>query len=100
MDKYLGNIRTLGVHVFQLLRCDVLALRQLENVLRTIDDLNRSVWEDHANVARRQPTVLTECLLRLFFILEVAMENGGTLVANFTTRIRVRGHVLHLRYVT
>ena len=96
MYENLGNVRRLNVHVFELLWCDVFALRQLENILCSVDDPDGSIWEDHADVAGSEPAILAQRLLRLLWILEITLKNTITLVADFAPRIwLICGQILH-----
>jgi hypothetical protein len=52
IDKDLSSERRCNVHVLQLLGSDVLTLRELEDVLCSVDDLNRTIWVDHTNITR------------------------------------------------
>ena len=56
VDENLRHVRRLRVHVLDLLRRDVLALRQLEDVLLPVDDFERPVGVESADVASVKPT--------------------------------------------
>ena len=56
VDEDLRHVRRLRVHVLDLLRRDVLALRQLEDVLLPVDHFERSVRVESADVAGVKPT--------------------------------------------
>jgi len=64
------HIGTLNVDILELLRGNVLSLCKLENVLRAVNDLDRTVGHDHTYVTRHQPAVF-QSFLSLFGILEV-----------------------------
>ena len=49
--SHLGHKRRAAVHVLDLLRRDVLALRQLEERLLAVDDLQAAAGQPHAHVA-------------------------------------------------
>lgn len=61
--------------VFKLLGSDIFTLRQLEDVLRSVDDLDSAVGEDLSNVAGFEPSLLIEGLLSLVITQEVASEH-------------------------
>ena len=46
IDEYLAHVLALGVDVLELLGRDVFALRQLEEILFTVDDFQGSVLKD------------------------------------------------------
>lgn len=86
--------------LLDLLRSDVLSLRELEDVLGTVNNLDRSIREDHADISRQEPAIISEGLCGLIWSLEVASEDGGSLHANFAARVGlVRAQVVHLRQV-
>lgn len=62
MHKHLCHRSAAYVHVFNLLRCDVLALSQLEDVLLAVDDLQNATL-----FARK--TKIAEVVLRLGHIV-------------------------------
>lgn len=87
MNENLSNVRRLNVYVFELLWCDIFALCQLKNIFCSVDNPDGSIWEDHADIAGSEPTILTQRLLRLLGILEIALKNTITLIADFASRI-------------
>ena len=74
MDVDLQDVGALNIDVFELFGCDILSLRQLENVLGTIDNANASICQDHSNITRKKPAI-DQRLLILFIVLEVAFED-------------------------
>ena len=86
VDEDLGDLRDLRVNVFELLWGNVLSLRELEDVLRSICDLDGTVGEDDTDIARVDPAVLREGLLGATRVLEITLELVGTLELNLTTR--------------
>ena len=86
VDEDLSDLRDLRVNVLELLWGDVLSLRELENVLRAICDLDGTVGEDDANIARVDPAILREGLLGTTRILEIPLELIGALELNLAAR--------------
>lgn len=54
---------------------NVLALRQLEDILGAVDDLDRAVREDLGNVTSSEPALFVERFFGLIVTEEVALEN-------------------------
>jgi hypothetical protein len=77
VHEALGDQRAPGVHVFDLLGGDVLALGQLEDVLLAVHDLQGPGGHPPADVARVQPALPVERLRRLLRVLVVAGNEGG-----------------------
>lgn len=74
MHKHLLHVLAADVRVLDLLRHDVLALAQLEDVLLAVDHLERAVRLPLANVAGVVPAVLVDRLRRPDRVLVVAVE--------------------------
>lgn len=60
MNEDLQHRHTAGVHVLDLLRGDVLALRQFEDVLLPIDDAQGAVLAKHAATERKERRAFTQ----------------------------------------
>ena len=86
VDEDLGDLGYLRINVLELLWGDVLSLRELEDVLRSICDLDGPVGEDDADITRVDPAILREGLLGTTRVLEITLELVGALELNFTTR--------------
>jgi hypothetical protein len=79
---------------------NVLALRQLEDILGAVDDLDRAVREDLGNVTSSEPALFVERFFGLIVTEEVALENRWSLHANLASWIRfISGEVLHFRNI-
>ena len=52
-------------------------LRQLEDVLLAVDDLEPATRQPSSHIATVQPAILVQHLPSLLLILEVPLENGG-----------------------
>lgn len=72
MHENLINILRVDVDVFDLLRHNVLALTQLENVLFAVDDFECAVAEPLSNVTCMMPAISVNRLCCSFLIAEVA----------------------------
>ena len=77
--------------VFDLLERDVLALRQLEQVLLAVDDLQPALGVKEANVARVQPAVGIERLGCVLLVLVVAFEDVLAADQDLAARVRQIG---------
>ena len=82
LHNHLSNERTPRVRTLHLLRRNVLALRQLEQILLSVNDLQAPVRQPHPDIARVEPALLVNGLARLFLVLQVALEDIGTLGTN------------------
>ena len=100
VDEALRDKPASRVDVLDLLGRDVLALRQLEDVLLAVDDLEPAAGEPQADVARVQPPLVIDDLVRLVLRLVVALEHARAAHANLAAGVRpVRGGVVHLGHV-
>lgn len=99
VNKDLGRVGRLNVNVLELLWRNIFTLRKLENVFRTINNLDGTVGQDHADITRCEPSVFIESLGSLLGVLEVALEDRVTLEADFASWILIGRQVLHLRDV-
>jgi len=80
------NVRALRVDVLQLFRGDVLSLRQLEDILSSVNDSDTSVGHDNADVTRQQPPIF-HSLLVLLIVFEVALEDRGPFETDFSSGV-------------
>ena len=71
MDEELSYQRALHVDVLELLWGNILSIAHFEDVLNTVDDLNRTVRKDHADIASVEPAVFGESFLGFRRILEI-----------------------------
>ena len=84
--------------IFNLFRRDIFSLRKLEDVLAAIEDTNRAVRVDDADVARVQVALSIERFGRLVRPLEVAREHAWTANANLASGERlICDAVIHIR---
>ena len=60
--------------VLKLVRDDILSLRQLEDVLQSVDNLDCSVRQNNTNVTSVNPAVLINGLSCFIGLVEVACE--------------------------
>lgn len=74
-----------------------LTLRQLDEVLDAVDDLDAAELIDEADVARAEPAVVGERLARLLLVLVVAGERGGASAVDLAARERLVGGGVALR---
>ena len=51
MDVDLSDIRTLNVDILKLFGGDILSLGKFENVLRTVDDLDATIWHHNTDIS-------------------------------------------------
>lgn len=93
VDKDLSNGGALHVVILKLFRGDVLSLGELEDVLRSVNDLDGSVGQDLHNVSRVDPAVIVKGFLSLLGVLEVATEHIGAEELEFSSRGIVVGEV-------
>lgn len=95
----LSDEGSLAVNVFQFLGGNVLALRELENILNSVNDFHGSVRVDETDITRAKPSILKRfsCLIRPFVI---AGEDARPPAQKFASRVWfVRAEVLHLGHV-
>lgn len=116
MHEDLSNVLGANVAVLDLLRHDVLALGQLEDVLLAVDDFQSSVLQNnrsnhikvhtkplssyglpHADVSGVVPAFFVDGLVGAFGVLVVALEHVGAFHADFA--LVIPGPVLHFRDV-
>jgi hypothetical protein len=103
IDERLGDVGRLSDLVLYLLWDDVLSLRELEDVLLSIDDLEGALGDiELADVASVDPALSVEGLLGHLRLAVVALEGDSTAVADFAARDRVapvvcvRAQVVHV----
>lgn len=51
MDMDLSDIRTLNVDILKLFWGNVLSLSKFEDVLRTVDDLDATIWHHNTDIS-------------------------------------------------
>ena len=86
-----------GHDLLDLLRGDVLSLRQLEEILGAVNDLDGSVGENLCHVTGHEPALSIEAFVGLIPSLVVAREDGGTVHADLASRVRLVGAgVVHI----
>jgi len=87
-------------YVFDLLGSNVLALGKLEDVLLAVDDLERAVGLDLADIARVEPAVGVNGLARLLRLLVVALADRRAANADLTAGVGlVLCSVVHLGHI-
>lgn len=91
---------------FDLIRCYILSLGKLEDVLLSIDDLEGTVGKEHANVTSVDPAFRVDGFASLLGLAEISLEVVVALVADLTTRhgdaclrVLILACIVHLRYV-
>ena len=62
-------------------------LRQLEDVLLAVDDLEAATRQPSSHIASVQPAILVQHLPSLLLILEVPLENGGAPHTDLQSRV-------------
>lgn len=95
MDEDGVDSGDLRVDLFDLLRGDVLSLRQLEDVLGSVDDLEGSVGQQLTDVSTVHESVLVDALVSLGLVLVVAQENGMSSQADLSSWVGVSGKIFH-----
>ena len=75
IDEALLNERRKNEDILEFFWRDVFALRQLEDILGAVDDLDRAVREDLGNVTSSEPALFVERFFGLIVTEEVALEN-------------------------
>ena len=83
--EYLGDVERLLKLALYLIRGNVFSLSKLEDVLLSINNLESTVGEEHANVTSVYPTLSIDRLASLLRITEVTFEVIVSLVANLTS---------------
>ena len=86
VDHALGNVGRKGEDVFNFFWGDVFTLRQLKNVLASVNDLNRAVRVDLADVTGFEPSIL-ESFFRNVWTLVVAGKDSVSFHAKLSTWI-------------
>jgi hypothetical protein len=81
----LGDVERLLKLALYLIRGNVLSLSELEDVLFSINNLESTVGEEHANVTCVDPALSIDSLACLLRITEVTFEVIVSLVANLTS---------------
>jgi len=89
VDHALGDVGAQCENVLNLFGRNVFALRQLEDVLAAVNDLDGAVRIHHGDVASHEPTLLVERLGGLDGALVVPREYSGALHAQFAAGVRL-----------
>ena len=79
IDKALGDHRGQAHDILDLLWSDILTLRQLEDILGPVNDLDRSIWVDLDNIACAEPAIVVERLACLGRVLVIAVIDRSAL---------------------
>ena len=100
VNEALGDHRWKLENLFYLFRGYVFTLRELENIFASVNNTNRSIWINNANITCLEPTFFVKSLACLVLTFIVALENGRALEANLTPRVGyVCRHITHFRQV-
>ncbi len=65
-------------------------------VLCSVNDLEASIGEYHADISSSEPSVLINCFLSLLGVLELAFKDIASPAADFSSWIYISGQVFHL----
>ena len=106
VNKHLGDELGLGIDHLELLSSDVLALRQFEEILLAIDNLDSIIGQQHGDIAGVVPPLAVDGGLGLFRLLVVATEENGSTNEQFTTSnarnvivMTVHRQIAHIRHI-
>ena len=95
----LGNVGRKRENIFDFFWRDVFSLRQLEDVLTSINDLDRAVGVHLADITSQEPTVFKR-LSSLVGTFVVASCDCVSLHAELTTGVRLVGRkIIHFWYI-
>jgi hypothetical protein len=86
INKDLLNYWALRIDVFKLFWSDVLSLRELEDILCTINNLNSSIRINKTYITRTEPAIFRKSFFCSFWVLKISLENIGTLHLDFSSR--------------
>ena len=75
----MGDHRGQAHDILDLLWSDILTLRQLEDILGPVNDLDRSIWVDLDNIACAEPAIVVERLACLGRVLVIAVIDRSAL---------------------
>ena len=97
VDEALGDHRGQAHDILDLLGSDILTLRQLEDILRPVNDFERAIRVDLDNIACAEPAIFVKRLACLGGILVIAVIDRGALEQKFSARVGlVLSHIFHL----
>lgn len=97
VDHALSDVRRLNEDVFDFLGSHVLALRQFENVLASVQNLDRAIIIDNSNITRLEIAILVNGCCCQIWAHEVAASDTGATDADFATRERFVSYpVIHI----
>jgi len=100
VDEDLADERSVNVNIFKFLGSDVFTLGKLENVFGAVNNFDRTVGENLANVTRVEPSILIKGFFVLIRALVVPRGHVTSKKLDFSTRVRlVGGEILHLRKI-
>jgi len=85
VHEYLSDIGALLNLLLDLVGRDVLSLGELEDVLLSVDDLEGTARQEHANITGVHPARLVEGVASLLRLTEVAFEGVVAAVADLAT---------------
>ena len=84
IDEDLVDMLVDLIYLLESCWADILAMRQLEYVLDAIDDFDRPIDMNLANVASVDESILVDGSFGLFYVLKVALDGILTSEADFT----------------
>lgn len=100
VDHALGNERAKSENVLNLFGSDVLALRELKDVLAAVNNADGSIRVNESDIAGSEPAILVESFGSLVGSLVVTGGNSRSHHAKLTTGVGlVRAQVLHLGHI-
>ena len=79
VDQALCDHRGQAHDILDLLGGNILTLRQLEDILGPVNDLDRSIWVDLDNIACAEPAIVVERLACLGRVLVIAVIDRSAL---------------------
>jgi hypothetical protein len=71
-------------------------LRQLENILLSVNDLKCTISKEDTNVTSVNPTIFIDAIISLFWLTEIALEVVVALIADLSSGGRAPVFVLIL----
>jgi hypothetical protein len=96
INEDLGDIGRLPKLLLNLIRCDVLALCKLENILLSVNDLKCTIGKEDTNITSVNPTFFINAIRCLLWLTEIALEVVVSLVADLSSGGRASMLVLVL----
>jgi hypothetical protein len=86
INKDLLNVLRLLKFLFNFIWCNILTLREFEYVLLSINNFERSIWQEHADVTSMAPPLRIKTVTSLFGLTEIALKDVVSRVADFPSR--------------